>query len=523
MNSDASRASLELLYNISRELATAIDLHTVLTRVLFLSISNVNAERGSLIVLGEKGVPVDAAIVYNNQLIPHTAQQLQVTLDHGLAGWVVKRRQSVLIANTSRDKRWVLRPDDSLERTGPKSAICLPLMAREQMVGVLTIVHPKPLFFKKEHLALLQAIADQAGIAINNALLYNSLQVATRRYRELFEDSIDPIFITNREGQILEANRQALHASGFSKAELLQHNIFDLHDGSPEKLLQEESPLDNNGTLCYDALLKPKDKDGLPVEVYTRKVQTDGESFLQWTFRDVRADKELNALREDLNAMIYHDLRSPLANIISSLDMIQVIQGEEHNDSLDTLLSIAMRGTERMQRLINTLLDVHSLEAGQPIAQMTTTDARELVKEAVEAMRPITDGKRQTLRVELPETLPLVRADVDMIKRVLVNLLDNASKFTLEGGEITCGGEAGQDSVCLWVQDSGPGISPETQEQIFNKFIRQSSDRFPKGFGLGLAFCRLAVEAHGGKIWAESRQDVTGSRFTFTLPTAEPA
>ncbi len=80
MNSDASRASLELLYNISRELATAIDLHTVLTRVLFLSISNVNAERGSLIVLGENGVPVDAAIVYNNQLIPHTAQQLQVTL-----------------------------------------------------------------------------------------------------------------------------------------------------------------------------------------------------------------------------------------------------------------------------------------------------------------------------------------------------------------------------------------------------------------------------------------------------------
>ncbi len=523
MNSDASRASLELLYNISRELATAIDLHTVLTRVLFLSISNVNAERGSLIVLGENGVPVDAAIVYNNQLIPHTAQQLQVTLDHGLAGWVVKHRQPVLIANTSRDKRWVLRPDDSLERTGAKSAICLPLMAREQMVGVLTIVHPKPLFFKKEHLALLQAIADQAGIAINNALLYNSLQIATRRYRELFEDSIDPIFITNREGQILEANRQALHASGFSMAELLQHNIFDLHDGSSEKLLQEESSLDNSGTLCYDALLKPKDKGGLPVEIYTRKVQTDGESFLQWTFRDVSADKELNALREDLNAMIYHDLRSPLANIISSLDMIQVIQGEEHNDSLDTLLSIAMRGTERMQRLINTLLDVHSLEAGQPIARMITTDARELVWEAVEAMQPTTDGKRQTLRVELPETLPPVRADVDMIKRVLVNLLDNASKFTPEGGVITCGGEAGQDSVCLWVQDSGPGISPETQEQIFNKFIRQSSDRFPKGFGLGLAFCRLAVEAHGGKIWAESRQDVTGSRFTFTLPTAEPA
>lgn len=522
MNNDANRASLELLYNISRELATALDLHTVLTRVLFLSIGNVNAERGSLIVLNENGIPVDAAIVFNNQLIAHTAQQLQATLDHGLAGWVVRHRQPVLVADTGRDERWLLRPDDAVERTGAKSAICLPLMAREHLVGVMTIVHPKPHFFKKDHLALLQAIADQAGIAISNALLYDSLQAATRRYRELFENSIDPIFITNWSGQILEANRPALHASGYSLEELLSRSIFDLHDGSPEKLHEEAQQLNNGQTLCYEALLERKGKDSLPVEVYVRKVQTGGEAFLQWTLRDISARKELDSLREDLNAMVYHDLRSPLANIVSSLDMMRLLLNEEENHSVDSLHSIAMRATERMQRLIDTLLDVYRLEAGQPIVHLAVVNTAEMVQEAMEAIRPVVENKQQTLQAELAENLPPVQADTDMIKRVLINLLDNAAKFTPERGLITCGGEFCGGYVQLWVQDSGPGIAPEAQVKIFNKFARHEDNRFSKGFGLGLAFCRLAVEAHGGQIWVESRQG-GGSRFIFTLPAATPA
>jgi GAF domain-containing protein len=201
MTDDVTRSSLELLYDISRELATTLDLSTVLNRVLFLSINNVGAERGTLIVLDDQLQPVDAAIVYRNQLISQPTRVLQDTIDQGLAGWVLRHRQPALVPDTSKDDRWVRRPDDAEDKSGSKSAICVPLSSRENMSGILTIVHSVPGFFNHDHLALLRAIADQAGIAIYNARLYDSLQSATRRYRELFEDSIDPIIITNWQGK----------------------------------------------------------------------------------------------------------------------------------------------------------------------------------------------------------------------------------------------------------------------------------------------------------------------------------
>ncbi|MEN6409598.1 MAG: GAF domain-containing protein, partial [Anaerolineaceae bacterium] len=172
MLGDSTRSSLELLYHISRELATALDLRIVLQRVLSLSVSNIGGERGSIIVLDDREQPIDAAIVYGAQMHTHTTRQLQETVDRGLAGWVVRNRLPALLPDTSQDERWLRRPDDAADRTGAKSAICMPLLAREKLVGVLTVVHPVPGTFTEEHLALMQAIADQAGIAVMNARLY---------------------------------------------------------------------------------------------------------------------------------------------------------------------------------------------------------------------------------------------------------------------------------------------------------------------------------------------------------------
>jgi len=242
---DNSRASLELLYNISRELTTTLDLHTVLGRVLFLSIKNVGAERGSLVILDASGNPVDAAFVYSDQLHSHALQQLQGTLEQGLAGWVVRNRKSALITDTNQDKRWVKKDYEEGGHSDSKSAICVPVLARETLVGVLTIVHPQPGFFTWEHLALVEAIALQAGTAINNAQLYDSLQSINRRYRELFEDSIDPILITNLEGKVLEANRQAVRSLGYELAELLNHQVFQFHAPNQELLGDNFSGLDD--------------------------------------------------------------------------------------------------------------------------------------------------------------------------------------------------------------------------------------------------------------------------------------
>lgn len=523
--SDYTRASLELLYNVSRELTSALDLHTVLERILYLSTSNVGAERGSVIVMDDHQQPVDAAIVIDNRLVTHTLEQLKLTLEGGLAGWVVRSRQPALVRDTSQDARWLRRPDDADERSGAKSAICVPVMVRDTMAGVLTMVHAMPDFFNNEHLALLQAISDQAGIAVQNARLYESLQSAHRRYQELFEDSIDPILVTSIDGLLLEANRQAILVSQRSREQLHGLSIWELQP-SAGVWLQENLPAIQAGeTARYEALFYPVNRAAIPVEFYVRKISFGGEDLLQWIIHDITERKQLDALRDDLSAMIYHDLRSPLANIVSSLDMLRTLAPTNSDEShmAQQIVSIAIRSSERMQRLINSLLDINRLEAGQPIASRKAVDVAPLLREALDSIQPITSTKRQQVQVQISNSLPKIWIDEDMIRRVLINLMENATKFTPVEGQISVHAEPYATStdrwVRFWVQDTGPGIPENARESIFNKFTRLHAENFPKGLGLGLAFCKLAVQAHGGTIGVES-QPGSGSRFYFTVPVA---
>lgn len=509
---------MELLLRVSRELAASLDLRTVLDRVLVLSTSNVGAERGSLLVLDSSGQPVEAALTVQNKLLHPTVDEMRAILDHGLAGWVAKQRQPVLIADTSQDERWVRRPDDDSERSGSKSAICMPLVARDELVGVLTLVHASPGFFSAEHLALQQGIADLAGIAIRNAHLYHSVEEAQRRYHDLFEDSIDPIFITNWDGKILECNRQAALTTGFSTPQLEDHSVLELHNAETRVLGNKFSRLKAGQTLSYESTLKRADGQAAPVQVYVRRVQLNQGDSLQWIFRDISERKQLDQMRDDLAAMIYHDLRSPLANIISSLDILDTMLPDENSESVKQVFQIATRATERLQRLISSLLDVNRLEAGQALINKRSIDLNALIQEAVDAIVPMTTSRNQQLAVVL-EPVPPVTVDPDMIRRVLINLLENAIKFSALNGSLEVGNHLEQGFVRVWIQDSGPGIAPDFQEVIFEKFRQLKNEQQPKGFGIGLSFCRLAVQAHGGKIWVES-QPGQGSRFIFTLPVS---
>ena len=186
---EEDRNRLELLYHVSREVATALDLRTVLQRVLYQAIQNVGGERGSIVVLDDAGKAVDSTIVYGQHFQQDTTQQLRDTVEHGLAGWVLKNREPVLITDTSQDERWLHRPDDAKKKTGAKSALCMPLLVHERLVGVLTLVHSQTKAFGTEHLELMQAIADQAGIAVLNARLYTESQRQARVMSALAESA----------------------------------------------------------------------------------------------------------------------------------------------------------------------------------------------------------------------------------------------------------------------------------------------------------------------------------------------
>ncbi|RPJ44710.1 MAG: PAS domain S-box protein, partial [Chloroflexi bacterium] len=393
----------------------------------------------------------------------------------------------------------------------------------DELVGVLTLVHAVPNFFGGEHLALLQAIADQAGIAVHNARLYESLQATNQRYHELFEDSIDPILVTNLDGKIQETNRQAVQVSGRTREELQSALIWDLHTVNPVWLLENISAIQTGETVSCESEIQPRDGAPIPVDVYVHKISFGGEELLQWIIHDISERKQLDTLRDDLSAMIYHDLRSPLANIVSSLDMLRALIPENGNNIMQQVLSIAIRSTDRMQRLINSLLDINRLEAGQAITNRKAVEVMPLILEALDAIQPITSTKRLKVMLEVEANLPTIWVDDDMVRRVLINLLENATKFTPAEGKVIAGASSEADWVRLWVRDTGPGIPSEAQNMIFNKFSRVPTDRMPlsenlpKGLGLGLAFCKLAVQAHGGKIGVESEMG-SGSCFYFTVP-----
>ncbi len=516
MEKDQTRASLGLLLSISRELATTLDLRTVLTRVLRLSVANVGAERASLIVLDDHGQPVDAAIVYGDAPQPYVFVRLQEVLSSGLAGWVIRTREPVLITDTSCDERWLRRPDDEASQSGPKSAICAPLFASQELVGVLTIVHPMPGFFTEEHMALVGGIADIAGIAIRNAQLYASLQVAHRRYQELFEDGMDPILITSWQGMILDANRQAEQYVGRTHAQLVDSPVVDLFEMRWERLGQNFVGLLGGKQVSYETVLRQGGFERA-VEVYVRQIEYSGSEALQWILRDISERKELDRMRDDLAAMIYHDLRSPLANIVSGLDVLSGMLPLEQDPALASVFEIARRSTGRLQRLINSLLDINRLEAGQPITYQNEVSPARLVHEAMEAVSPYLENKHQQLLDELEADLPMLMADVDMIRRVLINLLENAAKYSPSGSRVLVRARRVSGGVEFGISDQGPGIPAEAREIIFEKFVRLPGTRSSKGLGLGLSFCRLAVQAHGGKIWVDAEPD-GGSRFCFVLP-----
>lgn len=224
---------------------------------------------------------------------------------------------------------------------------------------------------------------------------------------------------------------------------------------------------------------------------------------------------QVEQLRRDLASMTYHDLRGLLQNIYSGLSGIEPFVKDQRIAT--SLLRLAMQSTRQMTRMVKGLLDIDRLEQGSAVINKRRTPLRPLLDEVVDLVRPIAAEADQSVTSEVADMLPDVQMDPDMITRVLVNLIENAVKHTPPKGRVTLRVRAQRDAVAFSVSDTGPGIPASHMQEIFDKYYRIRHAEAPAGVGLGLAFCRLAVEAHGGHIWVEN-QPGSGAVFTFTLP-----
>jgi signal transduction histidine kinase len=216
--------------------------------------------------------------------------------------------------------------------------------------------------------------------------------------------------------------------------------------------------------------------------------------------------------------MLFHDLQSPLGNVISSLELLTYELPEDSNPILMEMVDIAMRSSSRLQTLIRSLLDINSLEAGHPITEQSRVTLTKLVEDVWDTVKPSYERREIELIRNIPAALPDIYAQEDMIRRVLINLLDNAIKYSPDSLQITFDARQNDaDYILISISDQGEGIPEALRDTIFEKFRRIKTDTYSKGLGLGLAFCRLAVEAHGGKIWVDDAPG-GGARFNFTLP-----
>lgn len=242
------------------------------------------------------------------------------------------------------------------------------------------------------------------------------------------------------------------------------------------------------------------------------------EEMLQQLSRKNEELRKFEELREGLTSMIVHDLRAPLTSIISGLEMIEFVPGMSP-DQRDELIAMAHQGGKTLMGMINDLLDISKMEAGEMQLQCGPVRVEELVEISVHQIKTLLVDRQLSFTQSIAEDLPILWCDAPKISRVIVNLLSNAIKFTLQGGQIALTTEVVDDAVQFTVSDTGEGIPREAFERIFEKFGQVESRKSGRKMstGLGLTFCKMTVEAHGGQIWLESEIG-QGSTFYFTVP-----
>jgi signal transduction histidine kinase len=416
----------------------------------------------------------------------------------------------------------------------------LPLSSGDEVMGVMVLqrvegVRP----FTRWNQELLRAVAAQVSAAIHNARLHSeivrlynltdeALAGQVQQLQALLNAMTEGVMMIDREGVVRLVNPTAAHLLGEQAprpgqplatavapalgydAPTIAARLLELRYGRPQW---------GYGRIRYHLPDTRRMIERQESVVFDRDDRLIGWLLL---FRDVTEEHELAEQREELSRMIVHDLRNPLTTIATTMQMAQ--ERLPANGEINTLLQDAHTGSLDLLDMVDSLMDINRMEAGQSIVDAEAMRLPPLAQQVVNRLQPLLAHKQISLTLAAPADLPAIWADAELVRRVLVNLLDNALKFTPGHGRIHItlqpepaanGHEAGVRCIIL---DSGPGIPPEFREQAFYRYTRTNPGGAQvRGAGLGLTFCKMAIEAQHGRIWLEDAPK-GGTQFVFTLP-----
>ncbi|MBI3607573.1 MAG: PAS domain S-box protein [Nitrospirae bacterium] len=372
---------------------------------------------------------------------------------------------------------------------------------------------------RRDELGLLASSIQEMAVGMERRIA--AVAEDRTRFAAVLSGMVEGVLVLDRLGRVLLVNPALEQMLGCRPDEAIGHRWIEIvrqHDLNELIAAVLTSGEPKTAEVVVDELNGPR-TFAVQGSVARRPDAGDAERRSVFVFHDVTALKRLERVRSDFIANVSHELRTPLTSIIGYLEALLDGAHEEPRQR-EEFLQIMKTHADRLNALVNDLLQLSQIESGQYQWRRDSIDVVELVRRSVGLVAPLAQRRQITLRCE-GKTPPLhVIADAEKLTQVLLNLLDNALKYTEEGGQVDVEVEAGQGVTVIRVRDTGIGIPSSDQQRIFERFYRvdRARSRALGGTGLGLSIVKHIVEAHGGTVAVESRLGA-GSTFRVTLPT----
>lgn len=536
----------ETLLRIMTELSSSLDFEQILQRTLEVLNEVIGASHATCMVLETDNRKLrHLATVGYSTPVPPGGMPSALNINQGLVGWIIANRKSVLINDVLEDDRWIQLPNSWYHH---RSAVGSPIIMGDQLLGVLLLYYPEVAKFSVEQLDLIQAAANQMAVAIKNAELFHltlnqkeelsallrEQRVETSRSRSILEAIADGVLVTDQNGEITLFNHSAERMLEMKRAELIGRPVdyfTDLFDGVALAWMETikswtQDPYSFNPLNTFTEQVGLE--NGNVISVNLAPVINNEEFFgTVSVFRDITHLIEVDRMKSEFVATVSHELRTPMTSIKGYVDILLMGVAGAMSDQQKKFLAVVQENTERLTILVNDLLDLSRIEAGQVNLIMGSLDFAELIDDVMLEINRLTVAENKTMEfnIQLSRDLPRINGDPERIRQILINLLGNAFHYTIENGQVTLSAKRVGDEVQIDISDNGVGIPPKEQERIFDRFYRGDNHMViaTAGTGLGLSIVSKLINMHHGRIWVQSSGiEGEGSTFSFTLPIYDP-
>jgi PAS domain S-box-containing protein len=408
------------------------------------------------------------------------------------------------------------------------SIIALPLQIAAKIIGLIYVLRPRlaeP--FSSRDQRVLAAFADQIAFSLQNARLTSELAEERRNIEAILENSADGIMTIDPERRILSINASMERLTGWKKEEVIGSHCFEvlkLRSKNGVELCELSCPITGGiaGISSLDGVISSKDGQQIDVGMNYSVAHSSSGALLTTVvnIRDISRLRQLENMRSILLTTFSHELQTPISIIKAYANTLARTDAGWSQQTISDKLQAIEEESDHLSELVTKILYTSRLEAGELIFNKLIISIPKEAHKVAERLGQQTDIHRVV--ADFPPEFPSILTDPEKVGEVLTNLVENAIKFSPEGGTVIIKGESSENEVMVTVVDEGIGIALRDQEHIFDRFdrVKSSSNSTTHGTGLGLFICRSLIEALGGRLSVKSELG-KGSSFSFTLPIGE--